>query len=39
MLMQPRQDLHTGEEVPVTLRFSDDRTVTVGFRVMGAQDE
>jgi copper(I)-binding protein len=31
--------LHAGKEVPVTLHFSDGRTLTVRFRVMGAQDE
>jgi copper(I)-binding protein len=39
MLMQRRQELHAGKEVPVTLHFSDGRTLTVRFRVMGAQDE
>jgi copper(I)-binding protein len=37
MLMQRRQDLHAGQEVPVTLRFSDGETLTARFRVVGAQ--
>jgi len=39
MLMGRTQELHAGEEVPVTLRFNDDQTLVVNFRVTGAQDE
>ena len=39
MLMGRAQELHVGEEVPVTLRFNDDQTLVVNFRVTGAQDE
>jgi copper(I)-binding protein len=39
MLMGRTQELHVGEEVPVTLRFNDDQTLVVNFRVTGAQDE
>ena len=39
MLMQRRQDVHTGQEVPVTLRFSDGATVTARFRVVGVQGQ
>jgi hypothetical protein len=39
MLMQRMQDMHAGQEVPVTLRFSDGETVTARFKVVGAQGE
>lgn len=39
MLMQRMQDMHAGQEVPVTLRFSDGETLTAQFRVVGAQGE
>ena len=39
MLMGRTQELHAGEEVPVTLRFNDDQTLVVNFRVTGTQDE
>jgi copper(I)-binding protein len=37
MLMQRKQDVHAGQEVPVTLRFSDGETLTARFKVVGAQ--
>jgi len=39
MLMNRTRELHTGEEVPVTLRFGDGQTLVVSFRVTGAQGE
>jgi copper(I)-binding protein len=39
MLIGRTQELHAGEEVPVTLRFNDGQTLVVNFRVTGAQDE
>ena len=39
MLMGRTQELHAGEEVPVTLRFNDDQTLVVNFRVTGVQGE
>jgi copper(I)-binding protein len=39
MLMQHRQEVHAGQEVPVTLRFSDGETFTSRFRVVGVQDQ
>jgi copper(I)-binding protein len=39
MLMNRTQELRAGEEVPVTLRFDDGQTLTVRFRVVGAQGE
>jgi copper(I)-binding protein len=39
MLMHRTQVLHVGEEVPVTLSFSDGQTLTVRFRVTGARGE
>lgn len=39
MLMQRRQDVQAGQEVPMTLRFSDGETVTTSFRVVGAQGQ
>jgi copper(I)-binding protein len=39
MLMDRKQELHAGEEVPVTLRFSDGQTLAVHFQVVGAQGE
>ncbi len=37
MLMDRKQPLHAGDEVPVTLRFSGGQTLEVQFRVEGAQ--
>ena len=39
MLMNRTRDLHTGEEVPVTLQFGDGQTLVVSFRVTGVQGE
>jgi len=39
MLMNRTRDLHTGEDVPVTLQFGDGQTLVVSFRVTGVQDE
>jgi copper(I)-binding protein len=39
MLMDRRRPLRVGEEVPVTLHFSDGQTLEAGFRVMGPQGE
>jgi copper(I)-binding protein len=39
MLMHSTQDVHVGADVPVTLRFSNSQTLTVRFRVVGAQGE
>ena len=39
MLMQRKQDVHAGQEVPVTLRFSDGETLTARFKVVGVQDK
>ncbi len=39
MLMHRTQALHAGDEVPVTLQFSDGQTLTIGFRVTGVQGE
>ncbi len=39
MLMDRKQDLHPGDQVPVTLRFGDGQTLEVPFRVEGAQGE
>lgn len=39
MLMHRTQDLPVGKEVPVTLNFSDGRTLAVRFRVTGARGE
>jgi len=39
MLMNRTEELHAGEEVPVTLRFGDGQTLVVSFRVTGAQGE
>jgi hypothetical protein len=39
MLMQRRQDVHAGQEVPITLRFSDGATLTVRFRVAGVEGQ
>ena len=33
MLMQPRHDVHPGDQVPVTLRFSDGEQLRVPFEV------
>jgi copper(I)-binding protein len=37
--MNRTRDLHTGEEVPVTLQFGDGQTLVVSFRVTGVQGE
>ena len=39
MLMNRTRDLHTGEDVPVTLQFGDGQTLVVSFRVTGVQGE
>jgi copper(I)-binding protein len=39
MLMHRTQALHVGEQVPVTLNFSDGQTLTVRFRIAGAKGE
>jgi copper(I)-binding protein len=39
MLMHRTRALSEGEEVPVTLSFSDGQTIVVRFRVTGAQGE
>jgi len=39
MLMDRKQTLHPGDEVPMTLRFSDGRTLDIPFRVEGVQVE
>jgi copper(I)-binding protein len=39
MLMHRMQALHVGEEVPVTLSFSDGQTIVVRFRITGAKGE
>jgi copper(I)-binding protein len=39
MLMNRTRDLHTGEDVPVTLQFGDGETLVVSFRVTGVQGE
>lgn len=39
MLMHATRGLHVGEDVPVTLRFSDGQTLTVRFRIVGVQGE
>ncbi len=39
MLMDRKQDLHPGGQVPVTLRFGDGQTLEVPFRVEGVRGE
>jgi copper(I)-binding protein len=39
MLMQRKQDVRTGQAVPLTLRFSNGETITTRFRVVGIEDE
>jgi len=39
MLMEPKQTLHPGDKVPVTLRFGDGETLEIPFRVEGAQGQ
>jgi len=39
MLMDRKQTLQPGDEVPMTLRFSDGRTLDVPFRVEGVHAE
>jgi copper(I)-binding protein len=39
MLMQRKQDVNAGQEVPVTLRFSNGETLTARFKVVGVQDK
>jgi len=39
MLMDGKQTLHLGDQVPITLRFSDAETVAVPFEVVGARAE
>jgi copper(I)-binding protein len=37
MLMQRKQDVHAGQELPVTLRFSDGEIFTARFKLVGVQ--
>ncbi len=39
MLMEPKQTLHPGDKVPVTLRFGDGQTLEIPFRVEGVQGQ
>ena len=39
MLMQRKRELQPGDEVPVTLEFSDGETLTVRFTVVGARGQ
>jgi hypothetical protein len=39
MLMDSKQTLHIGDEVPITLRFSDGQTLLAPFKVVGAKGE
>jgi copper(I)-binding protein len=39
MLMDSKQTLHIGDEVPITLRFSDGQTLEAPFKVVGAKGE